>query len=197
MKRTEFSVLIGLILSIIITSVSAFAADCENIRSDVLRLHILANSDSQQDQELKLKIRDAILEKSPDLFEGSGSLDDAVKSAQERLCEIQSVAEEEIFTNGYNYSVKVYLCDMFFETREYEEFTLPAGEYKALRIEIGEAKGKNWWCVLFPALCIPASQDSAELTDVFSESEIEVVSKPKYKAKFAIVELFERLKNLS
>ena len=84
---------------------------------------------------------------------------------------------------------------MYFETREYEKFTLPAGQYKALRIEIGKAEGKNWWCVLFPALCIPASQDSAELGEVFSESEIEVVTRPKYKAKFAIVELFERFKN--
>lgn len=197
MKRTEFAVLIGLILSIIITSVSAFAADCQSIRRDTLRLHILANSDSEEDQALKLKVRDAILEKSPTLFEGSMSLDDAIADVQESLDEIKATAEEEIFANGYNYSVKVYLCDMFFETREYEEFTLPAGQYKALRIEIGKAEGKNWWCVLFPALCIPASQDSAELSEVFSESEIEVVSKPKYKAKFAIVELFERLKNLS
>ena len=195
MKRTEFSVLIGLIISIIITSVTAFAADCENIRSDVLRLHILANSDSAADQELKLKVRDAILEKSPTLFEGSVSLEDAITSANESLNEIKATAEEEIFANGYNYNVKVYLCDMYFETREYEQFTLPAGQYKALRIEIGKAKGKNWWCVLFPALCIPASQDSAELSDVFSESEIEVVTRPKYKAKFAIVELFERFKN--
>ncbi len=162
-----------------------------------MRLHILANSDSEADQELKLKVRDAILEKSPTLFEGSLSLEDAVASAEASLDEIKATAEEEIFANGYNYSVKVYLCDMFFETREYEEFTLPAGQYKALRIEIGAAKGKNWWCVLFPALCIPASQDSAELEDVFTESEISAVTQPKYKAKFAIVELFERLKNLS
>jgi len=197
MKRTEFSVLIGLIISIIITSVTAFAADCESIRSDTLRLHILANSDSAADQELKLKVRDAILEKSPTLFEGSVSLEDAVKSAEASLSEIKATAEEEIFANGYNYSVNAYLCDMYFETREYEEFTLPAGNYKALRIEIGAARGKNWWCVLFPALCIPASQGSAELEDVFSESEISAVTQPKYKAKFAIVELFERLKNMS
>ncbi len=196
MKRTEFSVLIGLIISIIITSVTAFAADCQSIRSDTLRLHILANSDSEEDQKLKLKVRDAILEKSPTLFEGSASLEDAVRSAEECLSEIQSTAEEEIFANGYNYNVKVYLCDMYFETREYEDFTLPAGKYKAVRIEIGKAEGKNWWCVLFPALCIPASQDSAQIDEVFSESEIQVVSKPKYKAKFAIVELIEKFKNL-
>ncbi len=197
MKRTEFAVLIGLIISIIITSVTAFAADCQSIRSDTLRLHILANSDSEEDQELKLKVRDAILEKSPTLFEGSLNLDDAVKDAQESLDEIKATAEEEIFASGYNYNVKVYLCDMYFDTREYEEFTLPAGEYKAVRIEIGKAEGKNWWCVLFPALCIPASQDSAQMDEVFSESEIQVVTEPKYKAKFAIVELFERFKNMS
>ena len=196
MKRTEFSVLIALVISIIITSVTSFAADCQSIRSDVLRLHILANSDSEADQELKLKVRDAILEKSPTLFGGSVSLDDAVNSAEDSLDEIKATAEEEIFANGYNYNVNVYLCDMYFETREYEDFTLPAGNYKAVRIEIGKAEGKNWWCVLFPALCIPASQDSAKIDDVFSESEIQVVSKPKYKAKFAIVELIEKFKNL-
>ena len=196
MKRTEFSVLIALVISIIINSVTSFAADCQSIRSDVLRLHILANSDSEADQELKLKVRDAILEKSPTLFGGSVSLDDAVNSAEDSLDEIKATAEEEIFANGYNYNVNVYLCDMYFETREYEDFTLPAGNYKAVRIEIGKAEGKNWWCVLFPALCIPASQDSAKIDDVFSESEIQVVSKPKYKAKFAIVELIEKFKNL-
>jgi len=192
MKRTEFSVLIGLIIAITITSITAFAKDCQTVRSDVLRLHILANSDSEQDQALKLKIRDAILERSPELFDPTLSLEGAIKSAKENLSELQSVAEEEIFTNGYNYPVTVYLCDMFFETRKYENYTLPAGNYQALRVEIGAAEGKNWWCVLFPTLCIPASQGSATPEEVFSQSELDTVTSPKYEAKFAIVELIER-----
>lgn len=197
MKRTELSILIGLILSIIISSVSAFAADCQNVRSDVLRLHILANSDSETDQNLKLNVRDAILEKSSDLFDPSLSLEEAVKGATEHLDELQKTAEDEIRENGFDYPVKVYLCEMFFETRNYDDVTMPAGNYQALRIEIGKAEGKNWWCVLFPALCIPASQDGAGMEDVFTESEIDTVTKPKYQAKFAIVELIERLKKLS
>ena len=197
MKRTELSILIALILSIIVTSISAFAADCQEVRQDVLRLHILANSDSQKDQELKLKVRDAILEHSSELFNPSITLNDAVKSAESNLSELKAIAEKVIKQNGYNYSAEVYICDMYFETRKYENFTLPAGDYTALRIEIGAAKGKNWWCVLFPALCIPASTDNCELNDVFSEEQIDTVTQPKYQAKFAIIELFERLKKIA
>lgn len=195
MKRTEFAILLGLILSIIISSFSAFAASCEDVRSEVLRLHILANSDSNEDQELKLSVRDAILEHSGELFNGATTLNLAVEKAQSSLSEIERIAKEEIALQGYTYDVKAYICDMYFETRKYEDITMPAGRYKALRIEIGKAKGKNWWCVLFPALCIPAAQENAQIQDVLSSEEIDTVTSPKYEAKFAIVEFFERLKN--
>ena len=195
MKRTEFAILTGLILSIIVSSFSAFASSCENVRSEVLRLHILANSNSDEDQALKLSVRDAILEHSGELFDSTLTLKGAIEKAEKSLPEIERIAKEEIEKQGYFYDVKASICEMYFETRKYNEVTMPAGKYQALRLEIGAAEGKNWWCVLFPALCIPAAQENASMDDVFSESEIETITKPKYEAKFAIVELFERWKN--
>lgn len=196
MKKTEISVLIGLIISIIISSVTAFAYSCEGVRSEVLRLHILANSDSEDDQNLKLLVRDKILENSKELFNASISVSDAKRKAEENLDKIVKIAESEIKAQGYNYKVKAYICDMFFETRQYDNVTMPSGVYSALRIEIGKAEGKNWWCVLFPALCIPAAQGDKTLSDVFSEDQIDTVSSPKYEAKFAIVEVIEKLKDI-
>ena len=96
---------------------------------------------------------------------------------------------------GYHYDVNAELCNIFFNTREYDGVTLPAGRYDAMRITIGEAKGQNWWCVLYPPMCIPAAQPTQELNDVLNESEMEIVtSEPKYEIRFACVELFERLK---
>ena len=195
MKKVELSILVGLILSIILGSFSAFGLDCQNISGEVLRLHILANSDSSEDQALKLSVRDAILEHSPELFSASKTLSDAIAETEQNLPEIKKIAEEKIKESGFDYPVKVYITKMPFETRKYESVTLPAGNYTALRIEIGNAEGKNWWCVLFPALCIGAAQGGAELSDVLTKSEYDTVTSPKFEAKFAIVELIERLKN--
>lgn len=195
MKKAEFAVLVGLIVSIIISSVTAFAGSCESVRSEVLRLHILANSDSKADQSLKLSVRDAILKHSGELFDGALTLNAALEMAEINLPQIEEIAKAEIERQGYSYNVRAYICEMYFETRKYEDVTMPAGKYKALRLEIGAAKGKNWWCVIFPTLCIPAAQGKAQIDDVFSEQEMDTVTSPKYEAKFAIVEFFERLKS--
>lgn len=195
MKKVELSILVGLILSIILGSFSAFGADCQSISGEVLRLHILANSDSDEDQALKLSVRDAILEHSPELFSASKTLSDAITEAEQNLPQIKRIAEEKILENGFDYPVRVYITKMPFETRKYDEVTLPAGDYTALRIEIGKAEGKNWWCVLFPSLCIGAAQGGSELSQVLTESEYDTVTSPKFEAKFAIVELIERIKN--
>ena len=195
MKRIEFAVLVGLIVSIILSSITAFAGSCENVRSEVLRLHILANSDSEADQNLKLSVRDAILEESGQLFDGAMTLDAALQMAEINLSQIEEIAKAEIKKQGYDYSVRAYLTEMYFETRKYEDVTMPAGKYKALRIEIGKATGKNWWCVIFPTLCIPAASKNALIDDVFTAQEIDTITSPKYEAKFAIVEFFEKLKS--
>ncbi len=195
MKRTEFAILAGLILSVIISSFSAFAMGCEGVRDEVLRLHILANSDSSEDQALKLSVRDAILEHSGQLFDGGFTLDEAKDAAEAALPEIERIARAKIEAKGFSYDVEASISETYFETRKYDNYTLPAGNYSALQIKIGKAEGKNWWCVLFPALCIPAAQNSTQAEDVFSQSEMDTVTNPRYEAKFAIVEFFEALKN--
>ena len=195
MKKIEKALLFGLILSILVGSFSAFASDCSAIRESVLRLHILANSDSDEDQALKLKVRDRILEETGDLFENASDLENAESSAANSLELVRSIAEDEVRKQGYDYPVRAELCNMFFETRQYDDITMPAGRYDAVRITIGEAKGHNWWCVLYPPMCIPAAQPKQELGDVLTEDGMEVVtSKPKYEVRFACVELFERIK---
>ncbi len=195
MKKTETVILISLIISIILSSFGAFASDCEKICDNVLRLHILANSDSAQDQALKLRIRDKILESSGEIFNSDSDLKTAVNSAQENLEKIERIAHDEIQKSGYDYTVTAYLTDMYFETRKYEDFTLPAGNYKAVRIEIGKAEGKNWWCVLFPALCLPASSQNTSISEVLSQSQQEIIESPKFEAKFFIFEAIKELKN--
>lgn len=195
MKKIEKALLFGLILSILVGSLSAFAKDCDTVRGNVLRLHILANSDSEEDQALKLKVRDRILKETGNLFEGATDLNGAEKQAVENLKKVKSIAEDEIKKQGYQYPVEVELCNMFFNTRRYEKITMPAGRYDAVRITIGAAKGKNWWCVLYPPMCVPAAQPKQELTGVLNEAEMEVVTaSPKYEVRFAFVEILERIK---
>lgn len=194
MKKTEFSLLLGLIIAIILTSITSFAKDANSIRNDVLRLHILANSDSEADQSIKLSVRDVILESSGDLFDSSKELSDAIKSAENNLERIEKIANKRLDELGADYKAKAEVCNMYFETREYENFTLPAGYYNAVRITLGKAEGKNFWCVLFPSLCIPAAQDDKKIEQVLSSSEIDVITSPKYMPKFAIIEFFESLK---
>ena len=195
MKKIEKAILFGLILSIIVGNFSVFASDCNTIRSNVLRLHILANSDSEADQALKLKVRDRILSETGELFESASGLENAEETAKQSLQYVKLIAENEIQKQGYDYPVSVELCNMFFNTRQYEEVTMPAGRYDAVRITIGEAKGQNWWCVLYPPLCIPAAQPQQELDQVLNQEEMAVVNaSPKYEVRFAFIELFERIK---
>lgn len=197
MKRIEKAIIIALMFSVIVGSFSAFASECNNIRSSVLRLHILANSDSAEDQALKLKVRDRILSETGILFQNANNLSNAEDRVSESLDVVKQIAADEIQKQGYHYEVNAELCNMFFNTREYDGVTLPAGRYDAMRVTIGEAKGQNWWCVLYPPMCIPAAQPTQELHDVLNESEMEIVTaEPKYEIRFACVELFERLKEV-
>ncbi len=192
-KILRISVLLALIFSVLISCVQ-FEASCTELKENVLRLHIIANSDSEADQNLKLKVRDAILEFGCDEFENTDNLYDAVNVAENSLEEFKSIAEKVIRDNGYNYEVSVGVDKVFFDTRVYDDFTLPAGEYEALCVKIGQARGKNWWCVMYPAVCIPAA--SANLNEAVSEPTAEIAHNPqKYIIRFKTVEIFEEIKN--
>lgn len=197
MKKWFQAVAVGLVVAIGFSFITGFASDCDQIREKVLRLHILANSDSEEDQALKLKVRDRILAESGDLFYQVESKEDAEQITQENLAAITAVAQDEIARQGYGYPVKAEITNMFFETRDYEGFSLPAGKYDAVRITIGEAKGQNWWCVLYPTLCLSAAEPSGEQLQVaLGENGADIVEHPQeYQFEFAVVEWFEKLKN--
>ena len=197
MKRLAAAMIISLIFSICMIDYSDFTKTRNSLEEGVLRLHILANSDSEEDQQLKLKVRDAILEECPYLFVNADTPDEMMKTAEENSDRIKSVAERVISENGKNYDVKCEVVNMHFDTRVYDEITMPEGDYNAVRITIGEALGRNWWCVMYPPLCVPPASDPTELSEYFSESEVDMLTKPvKYEAKFKCAELLEELSEM-
>ena len=194
MRKKEWFVLIACIISIACSCVCSFGEECSFIRENTLRLHILANSDSPADQALKLKIRDAVLSHSGELFSGCDTRQKMVGAAQEQLSDIQRIAEQTAMHNGYDLPVTASVTDMFFETRRYDNVLLPAGTYTAVRIELGEAAGKNWWCVLYPPLCVSAAQTGfTEEEAQISDSLLQQEELPRYRVRLAVVEWWESL----
>lgn len=194
MKKIDISLIIGILFTILVSNFAVFTNNCADLREDVIRLHIIANSDSEDDQKLKLKVRDAILEKSPEVFENCISKEDAEGKIISHVAKIQQIASQEIISNGYQYKVVCQTVNMEFNERKYKNFTLPSGNYDALRVIIGDGDGKNWWCVMYPPLCIPASGGVDEYEAAFSKEEIDIMKNPqKYHAKFKILELYEKI----
>ena len=142
-------------------SFARFQAVCRQVRADTLRLHIVANSDSAWDQELKLRVRDSMLQEVSALFEKVPDQAQAMQTARRQLPRLQAAAERAVRENGSRQQVRVRLVRMRFPTTHYEGFSLPAGEYDALRIELGKAAGHNWFCVLYPGLCLPSAECAA------------------------------------
>lgn len=195
MKRLEISVLIAFVFSVLL-SITALNTECAEIRSSVLRLHVLANSDSEQDQALKLKVRDRLLKVSEDLYSHAETKEEAVRETNANLTLLQKEAQKVVASNGFDYPVSVALENTYFTTRSYGDITLPAGNYQALRVVIGEGEGHNWWCVMFPPLCISAaSEDEVQLSDVLSAEQMELVESDGYEVRFKCVELYEELMN--
>jgi len=192
-KLFEISLFAGLLIAIIF-SITGFASTCEEIRGDVLRLHVIANSDSDEDQQLKLKVRDAVLKAGKNIFNGSVTKENAEEKIENEKEILIKAAEKVIKENGFDYDVEITVTDEYFNTRTYENVTLPAGKYKAVRVLIGESAGKNWWCVMFPPLCIPAAETNIDL--YFSDKEVKLVeTNPKYEVRFKIIEIYESIKN--
>lgn len=187
------SAVIAFVLTVIY-SVIPFQAVCAEIPNDVFRFHILANSDSEEDQALKLKVRDKVLEKTKILFDTANSKSDAEEFVKANLETIEKIAQNEVYKNGYNYPVKAEVVNMHFDTRYYESYTLPSGMYDALRITIGNAKGHNWWCVMYPSICISTVDEGKDRAkDALSDDEYSVVTDDKVEYKFFIVELFQKI----
>ena len=190
-KRLEISVALGLVISVIV-SIAGFGAECKNIREDVVRLHILANSDSEADQNVKLAVRDALLECGAEIFGGTADKNNAAQYLEAEKEKLIETANRVLKEKGFNYSAQVFLMNEYFNTRTYEDFTMPAGEYLALKVILGEGKGHNWWCVMFPPLCLPAATEQTDINTVFGENGVKIIEGNKgYEIRFKIVEIIE------
>lgn len=193
-KAIEISALLAFIFTVIMTL--SFESSCSGIREKVLRLHVIANSDSVSDQSLKYAVRDELLKEGESIFSGSETVFQAQEKISEGLMYLKETAERTVRKEGYNYSVNIDIGRTYFPTREYEDVTLPAGYYNAVKVIIGEGKGKNWWCVMFPPMCLPAaSKKNPELDDILSQKETEIVTGgSKYQLRFWFVEKYYELK---
>lgn len=189
--RRELAVLGGLLLALALCNFTGFAATCDAVRDDTLRLHILANSDSEADQALKLAVRDAILAQAGELFSAGQTKQEALAAARRSLPALQAIAQQTLRAHGCADTVAVRLENQYFATRAYDDFTLPAGRYDAVRVEIGAHAGKNWFCVLFPPLCLPAACE--EDAPTYPQAEWDAVQSP-YRLRFAAVEVWESWK---
>lgn len=204
MKNKKFKHIVLLIfllsLYVFIAAQSYVVAISTDLSNAVFRLHVIANSDTNEDQELKLKVRDSLLNYMNKICSNCTTKEEAISIAIQNKDEFQKIAEQTILENGYNYPVKININNFYFPTKNYGDISLPAGMYDALRVEIGEAKGKNWWCVMFPSLCfvdissgIVDEKAKGELEGELQEESYSVISetkKPDIKFKFKIIEFF-------
>jgi stage II sporulation protein R len=194
MTKIDISLVAGLILAVLIGSFTGFAKDCEDVRKGVVRLHVLANSDSPADQALKLHVRDRVLKEGAAIFAGSYTKAEAEAAARLHLPAIEAAAQGEIAARGYAYPVRARLVNMAFGSRRYGETVFPAGRYDAVRLEIGAAKGQNWWCVMFPPMCLPAAEEKPKEPLPVEEKIARLSEQPRYVPKLAVLELINKLK---
>ena len=185
MKKTVFPaicILISCILMMLIPTEAEAA-----IYEDTLRLHILAESDTAEDQAIKIAIRDMVLEKYSSLFANECDISAVIGKANAELGAIENDCNRLILDTGYDYRAKVRLTEEWYETREYRDFLLPAGTYASLIIELGAGEGQNWWCVMYPPMCLEASLSHEEYP--YTPSEMRLINKSGYRVKFKILEL--------
>lgn len=202
-SKTCFLLVFLLFIYVIFCAKSYSNAVSSELSNAVFRLHVLANSDSDQDQQLKLKVRDALLSYMNTLCSDCNTKEEAITIANEHKDDFQKIAENTIIENGYNYSIKIKINNFYFPTKSYGDISLPAGYYDALRVEIGEAKGQNWWCVMFPSLCfidissgIVSSEGKEKLENNLDTESYELISEnqtsPEFKLKFKLLEVFSQ-----
>ncbi len=164
----------------------------------VLRLHVVANSDSAADQAVKLQVRDAVLARAQPLLEGAADSREAETILLPRLAELEEIARETLREAGAEDRVAVTLSDQWFPTRDYESFSLPAGQYRALKVTIGEGAGQNWWCVVFPPLCLASVTEEMEVAAAMAgltEDQVALITGQDggYVLKFKVMEWWEML----
>lgn len=201
------------LISIILVMTMSINAEAKNInlasksyKNKLIRFHTIANSDSDEDQELKLKVRDEVIKYLKPKLEKSSSITESERIIKQEYSNLEKISKNVILKNGYNYDVKIGIDYSNFPTKQYSNIVLPAGKYKALKIIIGEGKGKNWWCVMFPPLCFVDEESGVidkktdkKLKEVLTKEEYELITQKnqsevgKVKMKFKIVEIIEKI----
>ena len=189
-----------LFLYILVCAISYVSAVSSDISNSVFRLHVIANSDSSEDQNLKYKVRDSLLNYMNNICSDCSSKEEAIANVTEHQDEFKQVALETIYNEGYNYDVEIEIGNFGFPTKQYGDVSLPAGFYDALRVKIGKAEGKNWWCVMFPSLCfidissgVVPEESKEDLKNVLSDEEYSLItdnSNYETQFKFKLLELF-------
>lgn len=195
LRRWELALLLG----VAIAALAGVWLDRSQaaLSDQVIRLHVLANSDSEADQALKLKVRDRVLGAASDYFVPRATLEETREVLTEHLADIAAAGADQVAEEGYQYPVTVSLEDNYwFPTKQYTDFALPAGEYTALRVVIGEGAGQNWWCVVFPPLCLGSVSETAAqtaLSDGFTQDQVSLITGEDegYVVKFKAIELWE------
>ena len=200
----RFLIIFVLFISYILLSIFSYSnAVSEDISNSVLRLHVIANSDSTEDQNLKYLVRDELIKYMNSISKNISSKEEAIKLVEENKEEFYNIAKKVINANGFNYDVNIEIGNFSFPTKNYGDISLPSGFYDALKVEIGEASGQNWWCVMFPSLCfvdvsngIVPEESKKDLENNMHEEEYNLISSDdlEFKFKFKLVELFENAK---
>ena len=171
----------------------------ENLYSSVIRIHVLANSDSETDQGQKLMVRDALLEYAANNLKEYDSLEEAKAALETKLPDLKKTAERVLRREGCNDDVSVEFHEEYYSTRHYDGFSLPAGNYLSLQVKIGKAEGKNWWCVLFPPLCLSSSvaTEDALINAVMDEDNAKTVTcdGTEYKIRFRVLDWWSSTKD--
>lgn len=172
----------------------------KQLHDNLIRLHVVANSDSYDDQQLKLQVKDAVIESMKEDLQRFSDISQARQYLQENLPRIEQTANAVLKRAGVNCETMVTFCRETFDTRYYDTFALPAGIYESLRIVIGDGDGRNWWCVAFPTLCLPTSRDGFETTAVgagFSNALSNTLAGEEgYEVRFFVLDQLGRLENI-
>lgn len=194
-KKIETALCLGILMAFLV----GVARPTNQLNNKLIRLHILANSDSPSDQALKLELRDSILGYISEMTSQCSSMDEAASVLDSNMAQLQSYAQAQLVDLGSSYTVSVILDKEYFETRRYDSFALPAGIYETLKITIGEGQGHNWWCVVFPAICMAATSDelTAEaMRSGLTSEDIALITEDGnlFVLKFRIIEILSGLK---
>ena len=182
----------GGVVVCLVVQVCGFAGACEGLRRSTVRLHVLAHSDSEADQALKLRVRDAVNDAAAEVLAEAATHGEALVLLEAALPSLTAAAQQVVCDEGYTYPVRTELTAMYFTTRTYESGTFPAGVYDALRVTIGDGAGRNWWCVVYPPLCVSAAVRRPEPDTVLTKRQVQVTKTPKYAVRFKLVEWFTR-----